>query len=184
MIMMWLFLYVQDWWINIERWKSHKEDKKERNNIQKRNTNKCTKRYVGKKVLCFWLSCVHCVQFSELLHEKKGVYMHFGHTVELFNGSRRIFCVKQRMHNIGKRIWQITVVCVWVCVCVYGIKCNVRAFRLSEPCNFLVNFVTQINFFRQLHEGICARAVCVMLCVRAWDPFCFHLPVPAWAYDR
>lgn len=67
MIMMRLFLHVQDWWMNVEDENHAKEAKKE-NNIEKGNTKQCTNRYVGKKVLCFWLSCVHCVQYSE----KKG----------------------------------------------------------------------------------------------------------------
>ena len=46
-------------------------------------------------------------------------------------------------------------VCVWVCV--YDLKCNVRAFRLSEPCSS--SCVTQINF--HFLFCICTHAVCV-----------------------
>ena len=51
--------------------------KREQNTKKReRNTRKCTNRYVGKKVLCFWLSCVHCVQYSELLREKNNKKNH------------------------------------------------------------------------------------------------------------
>ena len=53
--------------------------RKQNTKKRERNTRKCTNRYVGKKVLCFWLSCVHCVQYSELLREKNNKkIMHFG----------------------------------------------------------------------------------------------------------
>lgn len=79
------------------------------------------------------------------------------------------------------------------CVCVYGIKCNVRAFRLSEPCLSSCNQSTVLlrlqlcvcaaNFFcfdtcrNAFNVNLCACCVCVYVFV--CDPFCF-LFTNAW----
>lgn len=62
--------------------------------------------------------------------EKKGVYMYIGHTAELLLQED----IKGRLliHNISKNMTNYICVCMWVCV--YDIKCNVRALRVSEPC--------------------------------------------------
>lgn len=47
------------WSFKMEVTQKETKKRKGRRKAKGKNTKTCTNRYVGKKVLCFWLSCVH-----------------------------------------------------------------------------------------------------------------------------
>lgn len=73
--------------------------------------------------------------------------------------------------------------CVCMCVCVCDIKCNARAFGLSQPCVSSCDQsagLLRLTYPWHLHECICSHAAPVCACVLCTDA-CVSVREVTWS---